>query len=189
MRAFLVVGHKFKGDINLNDLPGSGRIDVIARCINAAIFLSHNIRRDVIFFAYFPRISTRIKIDASRVRYLNPDERSTAALIRNAILRMDEEEIQSSPGFYVRRSEFREALSELSSLAPVYYLHEDSVDIRSERFSENVSFVLSDSVNFSEEEERIIREMAKTRVSVGPKSILASHAIVIVHNELDRRGL
>ncbi|HHE75687.1 MAG TPA: tRNA (pseudouridine(54)-N(1))-methyltransferase TrmY, partial [Candidatus Aciduliprofundum boonei] len=42
MRAFLLIGHKFSGDVNLNDLAGSGRIDVITRCINAATFLSHN---------------------------------------------------------------------------------------------------------------------------------------------------
>lgn len=189
MRAFLVVGHKFRGDINLNDLPGSGRIDVIARCINSAIFLSHDIRRDVLFFAYFPRISARIKIESSRVKYLNPDERSTAALIRNAIIKMSDEEICSSPGFYVKRESFREVIEEMKNFGKIYYLHEKGEDLRKADLSNNSAFILSDSVNLNSEEEKVIEEVADARISVGPKSILASHTITIVHNELDRRGL
>ncbi len=189
MRAFLVIGHKFKGEINLNDLPGSGRIDVIARCINAAIFLSHNIRRDVLFFAYFPQINVRLRIDSLRVKYLNPDERSTSALIRNAILKIDDNEVNSSPGFYIKRADFREVLSEIAEIGKVYYLREDGKDIRNLEFPANISFVLSDSVNMSKDEEKLLEKFADGIVSIGPKSILSSHTISIVHNELDRRFL
>jgi len=189
MRAFLVIGHKFRGDVNLNDLPGSGRIDVIARCINAAIFLSHDIRRDVLFFAYFPRIGARLKIDSSKVKYLNPDERSTAALIRNAIVRMDDVEKRTSPGFYIKRASLEEVLQELSNLGKVYYLREDGQDIRKVNIEGDAAFILSDSVNMSGEEEMKIIQNVQGIISVGPKSILSSHTITIVHNELDRRGL
>ncbi len=189
MRAFLVVGHKFRGDINLNDLPGSGRIDVIARCINAAIFLSHNIRRDVLFYAYFPRIDIRLKIDSSKVKYLNPDERSTAALIRNAIVNVGEGEKRTSPGFYVKRSSLEEVLTEIEDLASIYYLREDGKDIREVNIGKDAAFVLSDSVNMGNDEEKRVLERAKGIISVGPKSLLSSHTITIVHNELDRRGL
>ena len=189
MRVFLVLGHKFRGDINLNDLPGSGRIDVIARCINAAIFLSHNIRRDVIFYAYFPRINVRLKIDSSRVKYLNPDERSTAALIRNAVINMGEDEKRTSPGFYIKRTSLEDVLDEIESLAPLYYLKEDGEDIRMTPMEKDAAFVLSDSVNMGDEEEREVLKRAKGIISVGPKSLLSSPTITIVHNELDRRGL
>jgi tRNA (pseudouridine54-N1)-methyltransferase len=189
MRIFAVIAHKFRGEINLNDLPGSGRIDVIARCINSAIFLSHNIRRDVLFFTYFPLINSRIKIDSSKVKYLNPDERSTAALIRNAVINLGDDEIRSSPGFYVKRESFEDFLDEIKNFAPVYYLHEDGEDIREVKFQENSAFILSDSLNLSAQEDEEVIKYAKEKISVGPKSILASHAITIVHNELDRRGL
>ena len=189
MRAFLVIGHKFKGEINLNDLPGSGRIDVIARCINAAIFLSYNIRRDVLFFAYFPKINVRLRIDSLQVKYLNPDERSTAALIRNAILKIGEDEVKSSPGFYIKRANFEEVLNEIVEIGKVYYLREDGKDIRDLEFPANTSFVLSDSVNMSEDEEKLVEKFTDDIVSVGPKSILSSHTISIAHNELDRRFL
>ncbi len=189
MRAFLVIGHKFRGDINLNDLPGSGRIDVIARCINASIFLSHNIRRDVLFFAFFPRIGVRLKIDSSKVKYLNPDERSTAALIRNAILNLGKGEKRTSPGFYVKKCTLDDVLKELKTMGKVYYLRENGKDIRNVQIEKDAVFVLSDSVNMSEEEEKIVLDVSEEIISVGSRSLLSSHTITIVHNELDRRGL
>ncbi len=188
MKTFAVIAHKFKGEINLNDLPGSGRVDVIARCINSSIFLSHDIRRDVVFSFFAPNIQVRIKIDSSKVKYLNPDERSTAALIRNAILKMGERE-ETSPGFFSRNLSFDEFLKELKGMGKIYYLHEDGEDIRDVNISKNPVFLLSDSVNLSEEEEMKIEELAEKKISVSPKIILASHAITIVNNELDRRGL
>ncbi|NPA74634.1 MAG: tRNA (pseudouridine(54)-N(1))-methyltransferase TrmY [Euryarchaeota archaeon] len=188
MRAFAVIAHKFRGDINLNDLPGSGRVDVIARCINSAIFLSHDIRRDVLFYMFAPRVNFLLNIDSSRVKYLNPDERSTAALIRNAYINLGRRE-ESSPGFFPKTASFDEFIAELDSRGTVYYLHEHGRDVRDTNFDDDAVFVLSDSVNLSDEEESRIRSVAEDTLSVGPRSILASHAITIVHNELDRRGL
>ena len=189
MRTYLVISHKFYGDINLNDLPGTGRIDVICRCINAAIYLSHAIRRDVIFFAYFSKLSTLLKIDSSRVKYLNPDERSTAALIRNALLRLSDEEVQTSPGFFIKRATFQEALEEVSFLGKLIYLREDGEDIRRISIPQDVAFILSDNINMNEEEENEILKLGTKIASVGPQSLLSSHTIVIINNELDRRGL
>ncbi len=187
MRVFAVIAHKFNCEINLNDLPGSGRVDVIARCINAAIFLSHSIRRDVLFFMYAPRCNLRIKIDSSVVRYLNPDERSTAALIRNAVIKREKNEVESSPGFFVKEENFHEFLEELKNFGEIYYLHEEGEDLRGVEFSENSVFVLSDSVNLTEEEEREVKKEANKCVSIGNVSMLASHVICVVNNELDRR--
>ena len=50
-RHFYVKSHaKTSPDINLKDLPGSaGRLDIVARCINAAFWLSYGIRKNVVF--------------------------------------------------------------------------------------------------------------------------------------------
>ncbi len=189
MRAYLVVSHKFQGEINLNDLPGSGRIDVICRGINAAIFLSHTIRKDVIFLAYFSKLNALLKIDASRVRYLNPDERSTAALIRNAVIKLSDHEVQTSPGFFIKKATFTETLQEAGSLGKLLYLREDGKDIQSISIPKNVVFILSDNVNMRDEEEKEIYDGGAEVISVGPQSLLSSHVIAIVNNELDRRGL
>ena len=187
MRTFFIISHKFSGEINLNDLPGSGRIDLVTRCINSAIFLSHNIRRDILFYVFFLKIEVLIKIDSSRVKYLNPDERSTAALIRNAILKMKKGE-KATPGFFIKKANLESALNEISKLGKIYYLHEFGKDLRTIEFGKAPVFILSDSVNMSEEEEKKIMNISEEVISVSPKVILASHAITIVNNELDRRG-
>ena len=50
MRDFLIIGHKAltSGNFSLNDMPGAaGRMDILCRCTSAALFLSHDMRRDV----------------------------------------------------------------------------------------------------------------------------------------------
>ena len=48
-RRFAIIGHRVpsSGKIILNDLAGgSGRLDVLCRAINSALFISHGIRDD-----------------------------------------------------------------------------------------------------------------------------------------------
>ena len=48
-RWFAIIGHRApsSGSLNLNDLAGSGgRMDVLARAVNSALFISHGIRED-----------------------------------------------------------------------------------------------------------------------------------------------
>ena len=75
----------------LNDLSGSGgRMDILARAINAAFFLSHDIRRDVevAIVLLGPEDPPKtIRFLGSELKYLNPSERSTGGLIRNAIIK------------------------------------------------------------------------------------------------------
>ncbi len=189
MRAFLVIAHKFSGEVNLKDLPGSGRIDVIARCINSSIFLSHSIRRDVYFFAYFPNLNVRIRIDSSKVQYLNPDERSTAGLIKKAMEKIREYEVESTPGIFVKRASFRDILEEINERGKMFYLKENGEDIRKVNLPGNSAFVLGDSMDLTDEEENLLEEYNPVKISVSPKSLLSSHVITIVHNEMDRRGL
>ena len=189
MRSFLVIAHKFSGNINLKDLPGSGRIDVIARCINASIFLSYSIRRNVNFFAFFPNLEMRIKIDSLKVKYLNPDERSTAGLIKKAMENVREYDMESTPGFFIKKASLRDVIDEVSKIGKMYYLKEDGKDIRKVGVPRDSVFVLGDHMDITEEEERILQKYNPITVSVSPKSLLSSHVIIIVHNELDRRGL
>ena len=48
-RRFAIIGHRVpaSGEVFLNDLAGgSGRLDVLCRAINTALFVSHGIRQD-----------------------------------------------------------------------------------------------------------------------------------------------
>jgi tRNA (pseudouridine54-N1)-methyltransferase len=195
MRRFIVVGHRAitTGDFKLDDLAGStGRMDVLLRCINSAFFLSHDIRRDVEILLVLqgpPHPPKTIRLVGNELKYLNPDERSTAALIRNALMQKVEMEERSSPGIYISNRSYRDVLSNLPKGEQIVYLKESGADIRGFGFQGNVSFVLGDDQDLTKEEESLLLEFDPKLISIGTKSYHADHCITIVNNELDLRGV
>ncbi|MCJ2532506.1 MAG: tRNA (pseudouridine(54)-N(1))-methyltransferase TrmY [Candidatus Thermoplasmatota archaeon] len=193
MRRFVVLGHRAitSADFKLDDLCGStGRLDILLRCINSAFFISHNIRRDVeitLLLLGDPNPPKTVRIVGSEVKYLNPDERSTAALIRNALLQKPGGEKKTSPGIYVSERSYSEVLSNISKESQMHYLKEEGVDIRDCSFGEDNTFVLGDDQDLNEEEEKILMSYEPKKISLGPISYHADHCLTVVNNELDRR--
>jgi len=193
VRRYIVLGHRAitSADFKLDDLCGStGRLDILLRCVNSAFFLSHNIRRDVeitLMLLGEPNPPKTIRIVGSEVKYLNPDERSTAALIRNALMQKGEGERRCSPGIYVSERDYEEVLSNVSKESTMHYLKEDGKDIREASFGEDSTFVLGDDQDLTTEEEEILMSYSPVKLSLGPISYHADHCITLVNNELDRR--
>jgi len=195
MRRFIVIGHKAAtaADFKLDDLAGgAGRLDVLLRCINSAFFLSNDIRRDVevVLILQGPPGPVRtIRLVGSELRYLNPDERSTGALIRNALMRDAKGEERSTPGIYVSARSFQDVLALLDKGTELVYLREDGQDIRGVELPKDVTFVLSDHMDLSPDEEGLLLQYGPRVLTLGPMSYHADHCITIVNNELDRRSL
>ena len=193
LRRFIVIGHRAitSADFKLDDLCGStGRLDILLRCVNSAFFLSHGIRRDVeisLMLLGEPNPPKTIRINGSEVKYLNPDERSTAALIRNALLQKGEGERKCSPGIFVSERSYEEVLSNISKESKVYYLKEDGDDIRKVPLAQDVTFVLGDDQDLTAVEEEILMRYEPKKLSLGPMSYHADHCVTVVNNELDRR--
>jgi len=193
MRRFIVLGHRAitSADFKLDDLCGAtGRLDILLRCVNSAFFLSHGVRKDVeitLMLLGEPNPPKTIRIDGSEVRYLNPDERSTAALIRNALLQKGEGERRCSPGIFVSERSYEEVLSNVSKESKMYYLKEDGEDIRTAEFGGDSTFVLGDDQDLTDAEEGILMSYEPKKLSLGPISYHADHCVTLVNNELDRR--
>ncbi|MCZ7361722.1 MAG: tRNA (pseudouridine(54)-N(1))-methyltransferase TrmY [Candidatus Methanoperedens sp.] len=185
MKEFIIIGHPF----SLNDLPGAaGRMDILCRCVNAALFLSHDLRRDVrVFLVLKGSVSPSkiVRFDGSEVRYLSPDERSAASLIKKALEKNAQEFwTGSTPGVSIRMGDLSGLLDELDK--KVVYLREDGKDFRGKEFDEPL-FLLGDHIGLTDEEEKIIEGLENEIISVGPLSLHADHCIVLLHNEMDRR--
>ncbi len=193
MKNFVIIGHKAATvPFPLTDLAGAtGRMDILCRCVNAALFLSHDLRRDVRVYLVLkgePAPPKLVCFDGSSVRYLSPDERSAASLIKKAL----EKNVQgfwtdSTPGVCIRKGDFGDLLAELNK--KVLYLREDGKDMRQKKFDENfndVLFVLGDHMGLTDDEEKLIDGYDHEIICVGPLSLHADHCIVLLHNEMDR---
>ncbi len=192
MRGFVVLSHTgpLSPDFPLADLPGSaGRLDILCRCATEAFLLSHGIRRDVRLYLVI-RGSLVIRLDGASLRYLNPDERSTAALLRKAIARAQGLDpgkwVPSTPGIAVRWGTLAHVRAELEAEGfAVYVLEEGGEFIRGVPFPGRAAFVLSDHRDFAPEDRAALAGLP--RVSLGPRSLQAQTCIALVHNELDLR--
>jgi tRNA (pseudouridine54-N1)-methyltransferase len=187
MIRFIVLGHlaRTSGDFSLNDMPGAaGRMDVLCRCVNSSLFLSHDLRRDVECYLVLmgdPEPPKTVLFSGEKVRYLSPDERSAGSLIKKALaLPAGNEFRESTPGVYVRKG----GLADLLRDVPLAVLDEAGSDIRAEP-SPPCSYLLSDHHDFSPDERSLIEGLPA--YSVGPLSLHADHTITIVLNEIDRR--
>jgi tRNA (pseudouridine54-N1)-methyltransferase len=187
MRTFAVIGHlaRTDGEISLDDLPGSGgRFDLLCRCVQAALTLSHALRTDTDCYLILkgePRPPKTLLIRGSEVRSLHPDERSIAALLRKSLALPAGAVFRSlTPGIYVRAA----GLETLVAGKTWALADEEGEDIRRMRNLPE-ALVLSDHQNLTDEERLLLSECP--RVSVGPRSLHADHAITLFHNEMDRR--
>ncbi|WP_135806769.1 tRNA (pseudouridine(54)-N(1))-methyltransferase TrmY [Halorussus marinus] len=194
MRQFIVLGHDAptSPEFSLDDLAGAaGRLDVLCRCVNSAFFLSHDIREDVrVVLVLSDEVA--IRFEGSELRRLNPDERSTAALIRNALEQRDEAvghmAVESSPGVHLSKRGVEPVLTEAARSGTVVQLHEDGDPVADVRPPEDPVFVLSDHRDFTADESALLDETADERVRLGPALLHADHAITVAHNYLDTDG-
>jgi len=197
MRYFIITGHRAftTPDFKLDDIAGgAGRLDVLVRCVNSAFFLSHSIRRDVELYLVLEGgddPNKTVRLSGEDIRYLNPDERSTASLIRNALMKKvpEEGEVKSSPGIWISRMGFKDVLERLSGLGSFVYLKEDGDDSRDAQIPGNPIFVLGDDKDLTPDEEDALLPYGPGKVSIGPRSLHADHCMIVIHNELDRRSI
>jgi tRNA (pseudouridine54-N1)-methyltransferase len=192
MPVFIVIGHRVctDGKFTLNDLAGStGRLDVLLRCVNSAFMLSNDIRRDMELFLVLlgePDPPRTLRFVGSELKYLNPDERSTGALVKNALMKtVDDEEVGSTPGIYVSRDGLALVLKKLVG-RKMFYLKEDGESIRNVELDSDGVFILGGQDDLASDEENMVKASGDAvRVSLGPKSLHADHCMTVVLNALD----
>ena len=92
------------------------------------------------------------------------------------------------PGVAVAEGGLDAVLADLSPTAP-YVLEEGAPDLRDAALDEpDLAFFLGDHVGFDETTRARLAALGATAVGVGPVSVHADDAVVLVNNELDRRG-
>lgn len=184
MKTFITVSHTgdATGDWGLDDLAGAtGRVDVLCRNVQAALCWSHDLRPDtqvILVFAADPGRPRAVRIDGAQVKHLNPDERSTAARIRNALRHPCPdpwwEDVES--GIQVAPFNLAQVLDECGGTPIV--LHKDGTALADASWPENPTFVLGDHQPLTDQELAIVGDAQ--RLSLGEKWLHGNHVIAIV---------
>lgn len=171
---------------------------LVASCLNAAFYLSHDIRKDTIVFLLFKAkdVGTLcLKFVGKNLKRFQPDEHSILGLIRNSIIRFkkrvntckkSKEKIQVYPGLFVFRISFSELLSKLKDAGyQILYPSLGGVDVRNTRFLQKIAYVTS-SEGLLDEASRKIVHTRGIGVHFGNTLPRMDIQIILLHNELDR---
>jgi tRNA (pseudouridine54-N1)-methyltransferase len=191
MRQFVVVGHDAPTTPEFSlDALGSdaGRMDLLARCLNAGLLASHGIREDARVHLVLGDAFT-VSVDGGTVRNLHPDERSIAALVRNALdARADaigHQPAEPSPGIEVYRMGLSATLDRLAREGSIVALHEDGTPANAADPPTDPVFVLSDHRDFTDSERATLADATDVRLRLGPTTLHADHAITVAHHYCD----
>jgi tRNA (pseudouridine54-N1)-methyltransferase len=167
-------------------------MDAVAGVVTATFLLSNGIRRDTelnLLLMTDPKRVIKVRLDGRRLKYLNPDERSTAALIKNSLARFwarPASEMETGPGVTVGLVDPVEELRNFASTPGAIWLTEDGKPIDSTVKDGIATVILSDPYDPPEGERKVLESLPAKKVSLGPLSLHSSHCIVLVHNILDR---
>ncbi len=176
-------------------------MDAVANVVTAAFLYSNGMRRDtelLLLFVSDPQRTLRVRLDSTRLRNLNPDERSTAALVKNAIQRYWgvvahnelegiplDPETETSPGIFVAREEAPRLLTEYASRPGTVWFTEGGGEFPPGLSRGPLRAILSDPYEFSEEERTLLEAAGPRRISLGPLPLHTAQCLAIVHNRLD----
>lgn len=196
MRRFVLIGQtaSASGDFSLEDLPStSGRLDVLLRAIRAALLVSHGLRRDVLVYLVLRggvTASRILRIDGRTAKFLRPDERSLATLVKKTLQALpapDPSFTEVRPGLELCSGDVPEILTEVGA-TPCFMLDENASDIRQQAMaSDDAWFFIGDHLGFDVVTLALLERHGCQRVSVGPVSLHSDDVVALVSNELDRR--
>lgn len=195
MRHFVVIGQTATAspDFLLDDVPGtSGRADVLLRCLRSALLVSHGLRRDTIVYLVLlggPRAPRTLRVDGAAIRFVRPDERCLAALVKNALARVTDG-VGFAPirdGLAVANGGLDAVLADIGGV-PAYVLEEGAADVRDATLATDAVFFVGDHLGFDAATRARLSELGATPIGVGPVSVHADDAICILLNEIDRRA-
>ncbi len=194
MRQFIILGHEAPTTpgFSLSDLAGgAGRLDVLCRCVNAGLFVSHGIREDSRVHLVLNDEYT-IRFDGSTAKRLYPTERAVASRIKGALEStanaIGHQPAEVSPGVELYRMGFNSTLESVAREGTIIELHEDGKPLVSAEPPADPVFVLSDHLEFTDSETAVLADTAERRLSVGPEILHADQTMTVGHNWLDTEG-
>jgi len=192
-RFFAIIGHRApsSGKLNLNDLSGSGRMDVLVRAINSALFVSHGIRKDSQILVHLQGSEgpdRRILFDGTTLSGVRPDERSIAGQIKS-IMKLPIPPVghfqEVTQGIFHSGGDISDTIDYWKKDGfEINILDINGKNISEKESVEKIGIILSDDLPFSVEEEKLFESFEK--LSLGSEWLQGHSCIAITQYELDK---
>jgi tRNA (pseudouridine54-N1)-methyltransferase len=187
MTNFVILAHEAptREKINLNNLAGEGRVDLIARTVNSALLKSHGLREENELFLIF-QDELLIHFDGEEVGGVNPDERSIAGLLKRAVKQRFRKGEKVADGVTVKEKDLEEVLGSFKE--DIFVLKEGGRPLPESSAEEEAVFVLSDHRDFEDEEIGALNSAGAEEISLGPEVVHTDDAVAVVNNFFDTTG-
>ena len=159
----------------------AGRMDIVHECIVASLFLSHGLRRNVIFHAVLngpPKPPLHLQIRGSELYDVRTDIDTWQGILKKTINQ------KAHPGVEVIKTGYEALLKEMAETNQVYVLEENGKNIIETEIKSNPIFVLGDHVGLPKKAEAFALRYGK-KISLGKQPYLAASCITILNYLLD----
>jgi len=183
MREFILYSRLGKTDSNWTNLHDAGRLDIVHECIVASLFLSHGIRKNVVFHAVLngpPSPPLHIEINGERLYDVRTDVDTWQRIIKKILSG------KSHPGITTSKTGFEALLKAKAETSRIYVLEEGGKDVAKTEFAENSVFVLGDHVGLPKKAEAFALRYGE-KISLGKQPYLAASCITVLNYLLDRQ--
>ena len=170
-------------DSAFSNLHDAGRLDIVHECVVASLFLSHGIRKNVVFYAILngpPTPPLHIEINGESLHDVRTDVNTWQRILKKVISG------KPHPGITASKTSFEALLKAKAETARIYVLEEGGKDIAHATLPENAIFVLGDHVGLPKKAEAYALRYGE-KISLGKQPYLAASCITILNYLLDRQ--
>lgn len=183
IREFILYSRKGRTDSNFKTLRGAGRLDIVHECVLASLFLSHGLRRNVVFHALLygrPSPPIHVEINGSMLQDVRTNQERWREIFQRILSN------KAHPGIYVNKLGFEALLRTKVKKGPIYVLEEGGKDVFTVDIKSNPIFVLGDHVGLPKKVERFALRYGE-KLSLGKQPYLSASCITILNYILDRK--
>lgn len=174
-----------KTDSNFINLHDAGRLDIVHECIVSSLFLSHGLRRDVVFHAVLngpPNPPLHIQINGETLYDVRTDMETWQTILKKTVTG------KQHPGIRTDKTSFEALTKDLASKGKIYVLEEDGTPIKQMKIDENSTFILGDHVGLPKKAEAFALRYGE-KISLGKQPYLAASCITIINYTLDLQAM
>lgn len=185
MPEFILYSRLGRTDSNWTNLHDAGRLDIVYECAVASLFLSHAIRKNVIFHAILngpPNPPLHLKIDGATLHDVRTDQETWEKILKKVLAG------KQHPGISLFKKSFEALIRVKAGESKIYVLEEGGKDIFETKISEKPVFVLGDHVGLPKKAEAFALRYGE-KVSLGKKPYLAASCITVLNYLLDRQQI